>query len=239
MGFLDQLGVPTNILGDVNLSGIGRMFLVFGVVFFVLILVGGVVFLYYYRKLKKTQFLNSIPIFTKVHGKLSRIGIDKAKELFIPDTNISLFFLRDKKIYIARPTRSMGSNEYWYYISENGEWINFDLSTSPDDNTLAIANYDHRDTRYAYVNLKEIIKRNYKDKSVKWWQDPKIIGIIGIIIIMVIFTIVMILFFSRTGKMIEGLSPIADKMLTIADKLEKTSLNMQNINSGVVSAPPS
>ncbi|GAH06563.1 unnamed protein product, partial [marine sediment metagenome] len=130
--------------------------------FVILIVAGGLTFLWNLKKAKKKTFKNRIPIFQTINGKRKRIGSDWAKELFVPDSNISLFYLKEYKIYLARPTRSMGENEYWYAISENGEWVNFDLSVSPDQDTLATANYDHRDTRYAYINLKEIIKKNYK-----------------------------------------------------------------------------
>ena len=158
--------------------------------------------------------------------------VDFAKELYVPETNISLFFLKNYKIYIARPTRSMGKNEFWYYISENGEWINFDISTKAEDIFSAIVNYDHRDNRYAFVNLSEIIKRNYKDKSTKWWKEYS--GAITIIIAGIMFIGAMWFFFWRTGTMLEQMAPISENFKVSSEIMAKAVELSQNINSGVV-----
>jgi len=233
MSFLSDFGAP-DVLEGVSLSGtLGSILIVFFMFVFVLI-AGGIGYWIYAKKFKKLQFKNQIPIYTVTSGKLQRIGVDWAKELFIPDSNISLFYLRNRKIYLARPTRAMGKNEYWYCIAENGEWINFDLSRKPEDNTLAVANYDHRDTRYAFVNLTEIIKRNYKDKTVNWWKEHA--GVITIIITGIMFIGAMWFFFWRTGIMMESMKPIADALVASSDKIAEATQNLQGINSGIVSA---
>lgn len=235
MGFLESVGVQNNPFGGI--SGQGMLFwggLIF-LAFVILIIAGGIAFFYYAKKAKKKAFKNEIPIFVSLNGKHKKVGTDWAKEIYVADSNISLFYLKVNKIYIARPTRAMGKNEYWYSISENGEWVNFDLSTNPEDNTLAKANYDHRDTRYAYVNLKEIIKKNYKDKSLVWWKDPVIMNIISFVIMSVIFVGACWFLISKMGNLIGQMGPFLDKMDIIADKLSTAVQGAQSINSGVVS----
>jgi len=232
MGILDSVGVKTDFFGNFNFSALGSWAIVL-VVFFIFLLLSGVItFFYYFNKSKKNQFKYKIPIFVKINEKYSRVDIDNAKEVLIPDTNIGLFYLQKRRIYIARPTRSMGKDEFWYAISENGEWVNFDLSTDPEHNTLAIANYDHRDTRYAYVNLKDIIKRNYKDKTVKWWKEYA--GVISIVIISIMFIGAMWFFFWQVGNLIKERSPIASNMKDAAEGMKLALQNAQNINSGVI-----
>ncbi len=236
MGFLESLGVQNNPLGGISGSGAlfwGGLILL---AFIILIVAGAAAFFYYARKAKKTAFKNEIPIFISLNGKHKKVGTDWAKEIYVPDSNISLFYLKVNKIYIARPTRAMGKNEYWYSISENGEWVNFDLSTNPEDNTLAKANYDHRDTRYAYVNLKDIIKKNYKDKSLVWWKDPVIMNIISFVIMSVIFVGACWFLIAKMGHLIGQMGPFLDKMDIIADKMAGAVQGAQNINSGVVSS---
>ena len=236
MGFLGDLGVKEGMFG--NFSGSGILFWV-GIVFlffFILVVVGIITFFVMLRKSRKNVYKNQIPIFMEINGKPHRIGLDWAKELFVPDSNISLFFLKSYKIYIARPTRSMGKFEYWYNISKNAEWVNFDLSIDPEQNTLANANYDHRDTRYAYTNLKEIIKKNYKDKSLVWWKDPMVMNIISFVIISIIFSGLIWLIVARTGGLIEKVGVLIEKLGPIADKMAGAVANAQNINSGVVPA---
>lgn len=232
---MDSLGVD-NYFGGANFSGLGTTALIILLMFLFAVVIGVVTFLYYSKKIKKVQYKYQIPIFVNLNGKLTRTGVDNAKELFIPDSNISLFYLKHKKIYIARPTRAMGMNEFWYSISENGEWVNFDLSMNPESNTLASANYDHRDTRYAYVNLKEIIKRNYKDKSSPWWKDPVIMNIIAFVIMSVIFLIGAFILISRIGKFIEQMGPLIEQWKIISESMAQSVQQAQNLNSGIINA---
>ncbi len=231
MGFLENLGVD---IGTINFGRLGIGALVIFIFVLVAVVFGGLGFLYYSKKAKKVSFKNKIPIFLNINGKLTRVAIDTAKELFIPDSNISLYFLKTRKIYIARPTRSMGKDEYWYSISPNGEWVNFDLSTDPAHNTLAMADYDHRDTRYAFTNLREIIKRNYSDKAVKWWKEYS--HLISFIIIAFIMVAGCGFLISRIGTLIKEIPPLLTKLGEIADSLGKSVQIAQNINSGVVPA---
>jgi len=236
MGFLGDLGVKGGFFG--NFPGQSFLFwagLIF--LFFVILIVAGVItFIWANKKAKKLSYRNQVPIFTSINGKLHRLGLDWAKELFVPDSNISLFFLKKHKIYLARPTRAMGKNEFWYSISENGEWVNFNLSTNPEHNTLAIANYDHRDTRYAYINLKEIIKKNYKDKALVWWKDPVVMNIIAFVIMSLVFLGGMWFLVAKMGGLVDSFNAAVQSFEPIADKLSGAVKNAQNINSGIIPA---
>jgi hypothetical protein len=232
MGLGDSLGLG-NVSESINLSGIGSTIGIIILAFVVLVIVGAFTFMHYSKKIKKKLFKYKIPIFIRVNGKFSRQDVDDAKELFIPDSNVSLFYLKKKKIYIARPTRAMSKDEFWYYISENGEWVNFDLNSNPTEDTLAFANYDHRDTRYAYTNLKDLIKRNYKDKSVVWWKDPTIMNIIAFVIMSLVFVGGCILILSRISILIKELAPISKAFETASENMIKAVQISQNLNSGI------
>lgn len=233
MGFLESVGISGGFFG-INMNTIIFWGGIFLAAFTILIFSGAIIFYYYSKKANKISYKNQIPIFMEINGKRSRIGLDWAREIFVPDSNISLFHLKNHKLYLARPTRPMGKNEYWYSIAENGEWINFDLSTHPSDNTLSRANYDHRDTRYAYINLKEIIKRNYKDKTLVWWKDPVIMNIISYVIMSIIFCGGCWLLLSKLSVLIGQIPAFLDRMDIIADKMAQGVQAAQNINSGVM-----
>jgi len=232
MGFLGDLGMPKLTGSGGGIHGFGQGALIIVAVFVILIFSGIITFFYYSKKIQKKQFKHKIIIFKEINGKISRIGADDAKEIYIPDSNISLYYLKKKKIYIARPTRAMNLDEYWYLIAENGEWINYDLSVVPGQNTLAKANYDHRDTRYAYINLKDIIKRNYSDKSVKWWKEYA--PLITFIICFVIGVAGLWILFAKMGKLVTQLGTIAEQFKTISANLADAVNTQQNLNSGVI-----
>lgn len=233
MGILEDLNAP-NIFEGSDLSGNFTTIVVMLVLFFIILGVGFFAFKFYSKKYVKAQYKNQIPIYVEgTSGKFQRIGVDWAKELFVPDSNISLFYLKNRKIYLARPTRTMGKDEYWYYISTNGEWVNFDISKNEEDNALANVNYDHRDTRYAFVNLTDIIKKNFRDKTVSWWKEYS--NVITIVIVAVMFIALMWFFFWRTGDMIEHMTPLVKGIESASKSMVDATENLRNLNSGIIS----
>jgi len=229
MGFLGDLGMPNIFGGGVQNAGQISLY-IFGI-FFVLVLSGVITFFYYSKKADKQIFKNKIELFKEINGKRYKIGTDRAKEVYIPDSNVSLYYLKIRKIYIARPTKSMGFDEYWYCIAENGEWVNFDMSILPGQNTSAKINYDHRDTRYAYVNLKEIIKKNYSDKNVKWWKEYA--PLISIVIISFITLAGIWFIFLKIGDLVDQIAPLIESANAMVKSSSELMQLQQNLNSGV------
>lgn len=230
MGFLGDLGAPS--IGGAKLAGLGSTILIILIFFFVALIAGIITFVYYSRKAQKHQFRHNINIFKDIAGEIQPIDNDIAKEVYVPDTNISLYFLKKRKIYIARPTRAMGKNAFWYKILSNGEWVNFNLKEVDGKKTLSEAEYDHRDTRYAYINLKEIIKRNYRDKSVKWWKEYS--HLITFIVVSFIFILGCWILLAKIGNLIKELGPLLDQFRIIAESMSNGVQASQNLNSGVI-----
>ena len=231
MGFLSDLGAPS--IGGLD-GGTTQTILVILSIFAVLIIVGGFTFAYYLKKNKKKQYKYKIIVFRDTHGKPTPITQDLAKEVFIPNSNVSLIYLKNSKLYLPRPTLSMGTNQFWYNILPNGEWVNYDISMDKGGKTFAEANLDHRDTRYSYINLKEIIKRNYGNKSVKWWKEYA--PLITFIVISFVFILGCWILLARIGKLITQLGPIAENMASAAEIMAKGLQTSQNLNSGIVGA---
>lgn len=235
MGFIGDLGGPDIMTGS-NFSGSATTIMVIVGIVLVLVIAGIITFSYYSKKRNKSLFQYRINIFKDINGSPQPIQDDKAMEVYVQDSNVSLFYLKARKIYIAKPTLSMGKegNGFWYNILPNGEWVNFDMKSDSKSPTFAGANYDHRDTRYAYINLKEIIKRNYKDKSVKWWKEHS--ALITFIIVSVLFAIMIWVLLAKTGKMIGEIAPIAQNMKIAAQTMSDAAVNCQMVNSGVTAA---
>jgi len=176
------------VLG-INLGGVGSWFMNTGsslgkifLIFLVVGLVGVGAFVFYLYRINKRQYVATINLFRVVNGKKFWIGADKAKEIVVPGTNIRLLRWKNKKIWSAYPTRSIGFNVYAYMINRMGEMTNFDLGES-DDPTEAKIDYDHRDQTYAYLNLQEFITRNYTNREkTAWWKEN--IGLISTVVIL-------------------------------------------------------
>lgn len=228
---------------EISLSGVGSWFSnagsSLGKIFLIILIVaiiGGGFFIFYLKKNEKKQFANVINLFKVVNGKKYWIASDTAKEMVMPGTNVKLFYWKKKKIYSAYPTRAIGPNIFAYTINRMGELTNFDLGDEEEDPTLAKIEFDHRDQTYAYLNLQEMIKRNYKDKTkVSWWQQN--LPLITIIVCAILLGLLMWFFFSQSTKQMEVWTQISANMKDAMGQVANALQTSKNLGSGVVPIP--
>jgi len=224
------LGIPgtDNILPGFNLSGMLSGVGQFILLVFLFLVVGGIFYTVYYLKKKKKDYNKKIFWFEEVNGIPIPVGEDTAKELIIPETNISVFYIKEKDLYLPRPVKRMGKDAYWFMIKNNREIVNFALKNMNEEMTKANLDYDHTDQRYAWTNLKELIKRNYLDKSQPWWREFK--DVIGLVVLIFVLTLSFIFIISKVGGLIDK----AGVLINHADQL--IQLAQTTSGSGVIVA---
>lgn len=213
------LGIPgsENILPNFNMSGLMSGVSQFILILFLFGIVGGIFYYIYYRKKKKKNYNKKIFWFEEVNGSITPIGEDSACELIIPGTNISVFYIKEKNMYLPRPVKRMGKDSYWFVVKNNREIVNFTMKNINKEMTEANLDYDHTDMRYALTNLKDLIKRNYKDKSQPWWREYK--DVISIVILIFVLTLSFIFLFSKVGSLLDKVGTLIEH----ADQLIKTA----------------
>ncbi len=211
-------GIPgTENLGDFDisaiLSGVGQFILLIGL----FILTGVILWLVYYVRNKKKKYDKKIFWFEEVHKEMVPIGEDSACELTIPGTNITVFYIKSKDMYLPRPVKRMGKDAYWFAIKNNREIVNFVMKNINDLGEGEIE-FDHTDQRYALTNLKALIQRNYRDKSQPWWREFK--DIIGLVVLIFVLTLSFIFIISKVGGLIDQVGTLiehADQLIKLAE----------------------
>lgn len=214
-------GIPgtENIFGEGfnlsgTISGVAQFLLLIGM----FIIVGAIFFWIYYLKNVKAEYRQKVHWFEEVNGSTIPLGMDLARELTIPNTNVQVFYIKSKDLYLPRPRIKMGKDAYWFVIKRNGEIVNFAMKNINDEMKEANLDYDHTDMRYALTNLKELIKRNYRDKSQPWWREYK--DVIGLVILIFVLTISFIFIISKVGDLIDKAGTLiqhADQLIQIAE----------------------
>lgn len=206
-------------------SVVGTILLIFlGVVVF-----GVISFFVYYKLRNKKEFYITVNLFKIVSGKRYFIKSDKAREIFIPGTNVRLLKWKATNIYSAYPTRAMGNNIYAYNINRFGELTNFDFGVGKDE-TEAKIDYDKRDQTYAYLNMQQLINRNYSEKNkLAWWKEN--LPLITVIVSAILLILAMWFFFSQSGQQLTVWTEISKNLQNAA-----VQCNPSNVNSGIVSA---
>lgn len=214
MGVLDIKGLEFLKSIDLGkfLSQVGNFFLFL----FVLLLISGIIIFFYYQRSQKKLYDKKIHWFEEQHGELWPVGDNKACELTIPNTNLQVFYIKEKDMYLPRGTKRMGLKSYWYAIKNNREVVNFTIRNINKESEAEL-NYDHTDMRYANQNLKDLIKRNYRDKSVKWWKEYK--DIISTVIFILVMGISFFFLLGKISEIVDKLGVIADKFIVLFDRL--------------------
>ncbi len=197
-------------------------------------LVGGALLFFFYKLKEKGLYKNKLHFFEEITGIMQPTEDLNAMELIVPGTSIRVFYIKERDLYMPRGTKKMGKDAYWYAILNNREIVNFTMKNLNKELTEAGLDYDHTDVRYAYENLREIIKRNYKDKSAKWWKEYK--DVIATVIFIFVLTLSFIFIISRLSGVVDKIGVLLETANTL---IEKTATLMQStggIPSGIASA---
>lgn len=189
---------PASFLSSIDVKALFGTIFNFVAMIIIALLVGGMVFMYFRRKkTKKSGVHKDIRWWEEISGQLIPIRVDKAIEIIIPGTNLRVFYVKDKNMWLPRFTRGVTANTFFVALTKNKEIVNFTLKTIDECKSKADLSFDHTDMRWASENLREFVKRNYKDKATTWWKEYS--GIIGVAIFIIIMTIslVTIIYFMR------------------------------------------
>lgn len=211
---------------DAGSFGGAVMKIVGGIFIFVIIAI--IVFFVFKRKKRGKDYNKTIHWFEEVNGSMMPIGVDTAVELTIPNTQIRVFYIKAKEMYLPRLTKKMGKNSYWLCIKNNREIVNFSMKNINEDMKESNLDYDHTDMRYAMSNLLELIKRNYRDQSQPWWREYK--DVIGLVVLIFVLTLSFIFIISKVATLIDQ----AGTLINHADEVIQSAKAVRG--SGVVAA---
>ena len=211
---LDDFG-----LGNINIGGLFDKLLSYGMMLLMIIIAGGVVFFFIrWRKNKKNLALKKVGWWEEVQGKLIPTSMDDAKEIIIPGTRLRVLYLKSKDMWLPRFTRGITKDLFYICITPKRELINFTLKSISKDMAEAGLDYDHTDMIWASENLREFIKRNYRDKSTPWWKAYQGVITTAIYIVLLTFSFVVILYFMR--EMISEMTGILAGLEKLIDRID-------------------
>ena len=158
-------GALGDAVGQLGFGQVGGKLGTFGVAIALILLggiiIGGALFAYmYYKKYNKT-----IILFGRVGNKVEKIGQTKAAEISLNREGDKVFQIIKNKKLIPYPSISSGKNTYWFFVADDGEWINVGLEDF-NEKLKEIKLYAlHTDMRYARSSLRSSLKERYDKTS--------------------------------------------------------------------------
>lgn len=216
-----------NPFGNFNFSGIFNTFLIIAIVAIVGLAIGGIGFFLMKKKKEAKTPKNSIIWWEETADSQIQIGRDEAVEIVHPGTRLRAFYIKKKDMWLPRFTRAIQPGLYYITITPQRELVNWVPKKLSEDMAEMGLKYDHTDMLWAAENLREFVKRNYRDKAIKWWQAYQ--GIISVVIFLIFLTICM----AVVLYMMRG---IVGDIGTVANQLSETIKASCNPGSGFVPA---
>lgn len=221
---LSNVGVDLSGATSLSFFGIFQGFVIF---ILAAILIGIATYIY----INKKTYNRKIDIFEEVNGQAIPTGTDVAMEITLPFTSVRAFYLKNRKIFLPRGSIQTGKDHFWYFIRDDGEWVNIGLSNLNSEMKKLNIKYDHTDMRMANASLKKLIEKNYKKTN--WLKEYA--PYIGFAIIIIMLGIAGYLVIGESAKATAGVAQTAEKLADIAESVNQMVKNVDSLtsNSGV------
>lgn len=149
------------------------------------------------------------------------VKCDIAEEISIPGSSLKLFHIKKTNTWLPRFSHGITPKTFFVAITKNREIVNFTLKSLDKDMKEAGLVYDHTDMRWAAENLREFVKRNYRDKSVPWWREYQ--GVISTAVFIVIMTASLGVILYLMRGLMQDLGSIAGQISDAASRLDMCS----------------
>jgi hypothetical protein len=221
----------SGLLGGFNFGVILDKVYFFVGIFLLCILVGCIFFgIWFVRsRNKENKDLKKIGWWEETNQGLVPTRMDDAEEIIIPGTALRVFYVKKRDLWLPRFTRGITKDLFYVAMTPNRQMVNFSLKSLGKTLEEANLQIDHTDMLWAAENTRDFIKRNYKDKSIKWWQAYQSVITTAIYLLIITFSFVLIIY------MMKGLVDKIGGLLSTATEAMKMSC--QNaFNSGVAPA---
>jgi len=220
---LAEAGVNLPNISGGSLANFGLYVLGF---FFAVIILGILTWVF----IRYKKYNQKILIFRKINGVVMPFGKDQGWFQRIGKAgDYWCRTLKTKKI-LPKPTIAMGRNTFWYYIREDGEWINFGVENIDDKMKSAGVYYVDEDMRLQRLGIEKNIRDRFEKKEGFF---AKYGGLIVNIFFILIVMVALILLFKEMGGLADKLGNVAGSI----NKLAEATTNMvAQARSGVVPA---
>jgi len=189
---------------DIGIGAIGNALMLFLIVCVIFGLFG---WLLYWRITSK-QYRYLRLLYKSINGINYLQSTYRARSIPISKAGDNLWFVKGIKRYIAPATKTDAPNRFPHEEREDGEWINFELSTVNEAQTLAGVKFIHQDMRTQRVATGQILEQRLINKG--FWEKYK--DMIIHVIFYLITMICMVVIFWQWGGITEQISALVSQL---------------------------
>lgn len=229
-----------NPFASINLGSswgtFGAIGLVIVIAVVILVLIGFLVYFFIVNK----QYWIKIHLYRLVGNVPTRIAIHCAKEVPFGMAGDKLWRVAPNSVWTKAfkiikwlPIGKIQSapNEFWYYIREDGEWINFRLADLDKVSKESGVKFVVEDARLSRLAIERLLEQRLMDKT--FWE--KWSGVIMTFILFLVLAVAVVIIFFMWGKLIDKMTPLIEQ-LTNALKEVTTRCSSGGGASGLIPA---
>lgn len=174
------------------------------------------------------QYKYKIIIFQRINGVFQETARRKARVIPIGKGGDQAILLNRPIKILPMPSIQSGKNTFNFFISDDGEWINFSFSDFDDDRRAVGSQFLDKEVRYARTSLQHMGEERYDTKGF-WEKYGGIVAYASLILVTAIgFWMIidkMVEFQITSGATTEALKQVAEKTSQILGQVD-------NINAG-------
>lgn len=233
---------PINIADTIGISrfnlGFGSMFLNIMILIFITVIIIALIVVIFVLRANAKKYKYKIPLYARVGNVTTRIAVLKAKEVPMGRAGDKLWFAKGKggvKKWMAVPSVQSAPNEFWHYVREDGEWVNFSMEDIDEKSKLAGAKYVAQPMRLQRLATDRLLEQRLMNKGFleKWGV------VIGYVIFFLVITIALVVFFHQYSKVTTQLSSVIDSanaLLEKANNINRAASGGQPAGTGLIPA---
>jgi hypothetical protein len=213
---LSQFSIAQSF-GFSNFQFFGSTFLTVILVIVVAVIIIGLIATLIVLWVLSKQYKFRIPLYTKVGNVPTRVAILKAKPVAFGRAGDLLWFVKGAGIkkWIAPASIQSAKNEFWHWIREDGEWVNFSMQDLDEISLKAGVKYVKQEARLTRLAIDRLLEQRLDNKS--FWEKWGVV--IGYVIFFLVITIALVLFFHQYSGILEAQSKITQDTAKILDRV--------------------
>ena len=209
-----------NMGGGGGLGSLGTILLIFGIS---AVILGLIAIIIYWRSVKKAYWIN-IHVFRLIGNTPTRVAIYSAKEVAFGMAGDKLWKVAPSGMFKFKAIKWLpcgkiqtAPREFWYYIREDGEWINFSLADLNDIQKKAGVRFVQEDMRLQRLATERLLEQRLMNKTFweKWGTT------VMMIIVFLVIAVCMVVIFYQFSKLLESFASVEATQLETAKILYK------------------
>lgn len=202
-----------NPFSDISLGGhLGTMGSITLVIAIVVVILGCIGALIYWRVIKKNYWIR-IHLFRLIGNIPTKVAEYSAKEVAFGMAGDKLWRVANKGLNKIKTIKWLpvgkiqtAPKEFWYYIREDGEWINFQMQDLNEKARQMGVKFVQEDMRLQRLATERLLEQRLLNKTFweKWGTT------IMMVVVFLVIAVCMVIMFYQWSKLLDRMAPIID-----------------------------